>query len=220
MSTIDRLKGFHVWAAHNPEASDWRAYLKAMRSLRASARRIAGLLPERIAEPCVMCGGDVVQDWSDGDWMPLETGLSDTVRCTRCGTTWGDRLHWHFTMRNHIVELPAEHPDALVTIEQARMIWPDVPAATWRSWAKRWRDEGDDLIERARHWWELRLAHLSGQWPAWAPPRWVGPGEPPNLAGWMPQMGARDGVATYRVGDLYALVMRREGEVRTVKASA
>ena len=217
---MDYLKSRHMWAAHNPELSNWHDYLKAMRALRASARRIAGLLPQRIAEPCVMCGGDVVQDWSDDDWMPLETGLSDTVRCTGCGTTWGDRLHWHFTMRHHIIELPGAHPNALVTIEQARMIWPDVPSATWRSWAKRWRDEGDDLIERVHHWWGLRCAHVSGEWPSWASADWQGPGEPPSMAGWMPQMGERAGVATYRVGDLHALVVRRDEEMRSERVSA
>lgn len=210
------LKSRHIWAAHNPELSDWPDYLRAMRALRADARRIAGLLPQRLAEPCPLCGGTVVQDWSDEDWEPLEDGLSDIVRCTGCGTTWGDRTRWRFTMRHHIVMLPAAHPDALVTLDQARMIWPDIPAATWRSWAKRWRDEGDDLLDRAWHWWGLYRAFVAGPdaWPSWAPDDWKGPGEPPSLAGWMPQMGERDGVPTYRVGDLHALALRRDAEVR------
>ena len=214
---LSYLKSRHLWAAHNPETSDWREYLAAMRRLRASARGLAGLLPQRVAEPCPLCGGVVVQDWSDESWEPLETGLSDIVRCTRCATTWGDRTRWRFTMRHHIVTLPGDHPDALVTLEQARMIWPDVPAATWRSWAKRWRDEGDGLIERAWYWWQMRTAYLAGPdaWPSWVGPDWKGPGDAPSLAGWMPQMGeARDGAPLYRVGDLHALALRRASEAR------
>lgn len=213
---LDYLRSRHMWAAHNPEASDWDDYRKATRKLRAEARRIAGLLPQRLPEPCVLCGGAVVQDWADKAWMPHEDGLSDTVRCTRCGTTWGDRTHWRFTQRQRIVELPGVRPDALVTLAHARRLWPEVPAATWRSWAKRWREEGEDAIERARYWWDLRCAFLAGPnaWPAFAGPDWQGPGEAPSVPGWMPERGERDGQATYRVGDLHALVVRRAHEGR------
>lgn len=213
---IAGLKHLHVWAAHNTDASDWLAYLKAMRKLRHQARRIAGLLPERLPEPCPHCGGQVVQDWADQWWKPLETGLSDVVRCTGCGMTWGDRARWLFSTRQHIVDVPEMHPDSLVTLAQARMIWTDVPAATWRSWAKRWRDDGEDAIERARHWWNLRCAYLAGPsaWPSWAPSSWPGPGDPPPMPGRLPERGARRGVALYRVGDLQALVQRWADETR------
>jgi hypothetical protein len=115
---LDYLRSRHIWAAHNPEASDWLGYLKAMRSLRRAARRIAGLLPQRLNEPCAMCGGSVVQDWSDGDWMPFEDGLSDVVRCTKCDMTWGDRAHWRFMTRQHIVELPGQHGRACCDVAE------------------------------------------------------------------------------------------------------
>lgn len=206
----DYLRSHHMWAAHNPELSHWPAYLDDLRWLRHQARRIAGLLPKRLPEPCVHCGGQVVQDWADKWWQPLNDGLSDVVRCLGCGMTWGDRARWLFSTRQHIVDLPSEHPDSLITLAQARMIWPEVPAATWRQWAKRWRDDGEDAIERARHWWDLRCAYLAGpgSWPAWAPETWQGPGDPPSMPGWLPERGVRRGEVLYRVGDLHALVQR------------
>ena len=179
-----------------------------MRTARHAARRIAGLLPQRMPEPCVHCGGECVQDWSDDAWQPLSTGLSDVVRCLGCGLTWDDRAHWHFATRRRIVELPADHPDALITMEHARQIWPDVPSGTLRQWAKRWRDDGPDVLERVRLWWAAYSAWRAGERPWWAPEDWHGPGEAPSLPGWLPERG-RDGDAPlYRVGDLQVLVDR------------
>lgn len=206
---LDYLRSRHVWAAHNPEASGWLAYLDAMRTLRAAARRIAGLMPQRLAEPCVHCGGTVVQDWADQSWMPHEDGLSDTVRCMQCGMTWNDRTHWHDATVEHLAALPGLRPASLITLAHARLIWPDVPAGTFRQWAKRWRDEGDETLERIRYWWELRCMHARGERPGLVAPDWTGPGEPPSLTGWLPERGERDGAALYRLGDLHALVTRR-----------
>lgn len=221
-AATDYLKSRHLWAAHNPDLSSWPVYLEAMRALRHRARRLAGLLPKRLPEPCVHCGGDVVQDWADQWWKPLETGLSDVVRCTGCGTTWGDHAHWLFSTRQHVADAPAQHPDSLITLAQARMIWREVPAATWRKWAQRWRDDGEEAIERARHWWDLRCAFLAGPdaWPAWAPATWQGPGDPPSMPGWLPDRGVRKGEVLYRVGDLAALVQRWADESRPGRRSS
>lgn len=218
-AAVEYLADHHVWAAHNPEASDWAAYLVDMRRLRHAARRIAGLLPQRLPEPCVHCGGECVQDWADRSWQALEDGLSDVVRCTRCGMTWGDRTLWRFVTRRRIVEIPGEHPDSLVTMEHARRIWPDVPAATFRDWARRWREDGPDRLERVLLWWATWCMWRAGERPWWAEPGWRGPGEPPSLEGWLPERGERDGRALYRVGDLQALVERWADRQRTGRPS-
>lgn len=211
---IDALKAMHIWAAQNPEKSGWTEYLHEARLLRHQARRIAGLLPKRLAEPCVHCGGQCVQDWSDDEWQPLETGLSDVIRCTGCNMTWDDHAGWRFATRHHIFALPEIHPDSLVTLAQARMIFPDVPAATFRSWAQRWREDGESLIERALTWWAAECAWRRGERPWWAADDWKGPGEAPSLAGWLPERGERDGETLYRVGDVLELVNRRADENR------
>lgn len=215
----DFLRSHHIWAAHHPEASLWPEYLDDMRKLRAQTRGMAGLLPKRLPEPCVHCGGQVVQDWADAHWKPLRDGLSDVVRCTGCGMTWGDHARWRFATRHHIVALPNVLPDTLVTLAQARMIWPDVPSATLRSWAQRWREDGDQMIERALLWWSAEQMRRAGERPWWAPADWAGPGEAPSLAGWLPEYGERDGTAMYRVGDLEALVERWADDTRRGRRS-
>jgi hypothetical protein len=207
----DYLKAHHMWAAHNPERSDWHAYLHAMRGLRHAARRIAGLLPQRLAEPCVYCGGDVVQDWADERWDPLTGGLSDVVRCTSCGMTWNDRSHWGRATRQHLVEMPAEHPDAWVTLDQARLIFPDVPVRTMRSWARRDREAWESAVGAAQDWWRARCAYQDAEtWAAWVAVGWITPGPVPTL----PQRQLVELDGRFRVGDLHALAVRRAEEGR------
>ncbi|MBD5787122.1 hypothetical protein IF650_13120 [Cellulosimicrobium terreum] len=127
--TLGYLRTHTLWAAQNHPA--WDVYLDELRATRAVVRRLAGLAPEREAAPCVHCGGTIVRDWD------VAVGLSDVARCTGCGTTWGDRRVLAADTRWHVRALPAEHPDALVTAEQARAIWPGLNSATWRSWVHR-----------------------------------------------------------------------------------
>lgn len=142
-----------IWAAHHPDESQWLAFLRDCRRLRAAARRIAGLLPRFMPEPCAHCGGPVAQDRADQEWNPLTGQLPDTVRCLRCGRAWDDPLLFAFTNRQHIIEAPDEHPDAQVTLDQARMIWPDIPAATMRSWIARDAERYARGVDRAQEWW-------------------------------------------------------------------
>ena len=216
-SASDYLRGHHMWAAHHPDESRWLAYLEAMRKLRHEARGVAGLLPLRHPEPCVHCGGRVVQDWADRWWKPLETGLSDVVRCLGCGMTWGDRAHWLFSTRQHIVDVPAIHPNSLVTLAQARMIWPEVPAGTWRWWVHRDQQAWEASVVSAVTWWQARRAREDGAWQAWEAVGWtLGMliEAPPLAQRMMPERGHRRGVTLYRVGDMLTLVQRRVEEDR------
>ena len=150
-AVIAHLKRYLLWTANNPDDSVWTDYRSEMRQMRHHARRLAGLLPKRLAGPCVHCGGQVVQDWADEHWQPRidvrpeHNGLSDQVRCTGCDLTWKHREAWMFTNRHTLQLLPDVKPDALVTIEDARRIFTDVPASTWRTWTDR-----DELTEQDR----------------------------------------------------------------------
>lgn len=145
---IAHLKRYILWAANNPTESVWDDYRAEMRQMRHAARRVAGLLPKRLAGPCVHCGGQVVQDWATHNWQPRidpdhpeRSGLSDTIRCTGCGLTWAHREAWMYTNGHTLKLAPTFAPDTLVTIEDARKhIFTDVPAATWRKWIQRDRD--------------------------------------------------------------------------------
>lgn len=134
------LKGHLLWAAVNPTASAWEDFAIEIRSHRATARELAGLGPKRLPERCIHCNGDLVQDRCDERGEPYADGLQDEVRCIVCGRTWDDRGAYQLVTRRHVAE-----SSGTVTIEQARAIWPDVPAATWRDWKRREKIVGDRL---------------------------------------------------------------------------
>lgn len=142
---LDTLKARTLWAAHNPTNAAWEDYRTEMRQLRHHARRLAHLLPQRQNGPCVHCGGTIVRDWADKDFQPLPTGLSDAHRCTGCGITWGDRSWWMTVNRTTLQALPEVRPEQYVTLEDAWIIFPDVPKPTWRKWKER-----GHMIERRR----------------------------------------------------------------------
>lgn len=107
-----------VWAANNPELSDWPQYLEEAFTVRKRLRRLVGLAPEIEPAPCAFCGGQVVRDWTGDD------GLSDVRRCTGCAMTWGDRARLDFANLTHLRALPRTMPDQLVTIDGARATLP------------------------------------------------------------------------------------------------
>jgi hypothetical protein len=109
------------------------------------------------------------------------------------------------------------HPDSLVTLAQARMIWRDVPAATWRRWACEDRKAWRASIDAAQVWWQARCARETDAWSAWVASGWDDEAlaEVPTLAvRVMAEHGMRRGETVYRLGDLHALVRRREDESR------
>ena len=132
---IDWLKRHIIWAANNPDTSAWNDYHAEARQMRHHARRVAGLLPQKEAGPCAHCGGTIVRDWADNNWQPNSDGLTDTLRCTGCHTTWNNHGTWMENNKAALRLLPNEKPDQLVTIQDAQQtIYPGIPAATWRSW--------------------------------------------------------------------------------------
>lgn len=152
-AVLAHLKRYLLWAANNPSDSAWEDYRAEMRQMRHHARRLSGLLPKRLAGPCVHCGGQIVQDWATHNWQPRiddrpeHNGLSDTHRCTGCGLTWAHREAWMYTNGHTLKLAPEFAPDTLVTIEDARKhIFPDVPASTWRTWTDR-----GDITEHDRN---------------------------------------------------------------------
>lgn len=129
------LVAHHLWAAQSPDASGWRTYLAEAHTVRGVVRRLAGLDPVRAPAPCVHCGGVILQDWTT-------QGLDDVHTCSRCGTTWNDRAHLTFAAAITISELPTTRPDALVTLEQVRVMFPAVRRNTLNQWIR--RDRAND----------------------------------------------------------------------------
>lgn len=119
-----------LWAAQNPDTSGWHDYLGEARRVRATVRRLLGINPERQPAPCVHCGGTVVQEWTP-------RGLDDVLRCQRCGLTWRDRSYLDYANLHTVHALPETHPDALVTLEDARRVIPAVKRNTLNQWVSR-----------------------------------------------------------------------------------
>lgn len=132
---LEFMRGHILWAAHN-EDSDWHQWRAEMRRALHTAKRDAGLLPKRMPAPCVHCGGLAVQTWAN-DLKPHPDGLSDEVTCLGCGLLWSSEAQYRWLSKTHLQNLPEVRPDALVTLDEARLVWPDVPAKTWATWANR-----------------------------------------------------------------------------------
>lgn len=141
----DFLQGHLMWAANNPEDSGWEDFTREIRQQRAAARSLVGLDPLRLPEPCMYCGGRVVQDWADKHGEPYPDGLQDAVRCTRCDLAWSDRSEFQRVVREHVQRLPETAPDARVTLDLAKRVKPGIPSATWRSWIHR----GELVVDEA-----------------------------------------------------------------------
>jgi hypothetical protein len=198
VSATEYLRSRLLWASHQPELSGWTDYREDVRKARFAARRVARLLPVRRPVGCPHCGGTVVQDWADSKWRPNGDGLSDVRRCTGCGMTWGNDEQWAKALTKHVQAAPEVKPGALVTIERAKAIWPDVPGATMRSWLKRDRDAEEHYLGRlAEH--EAALARGENS----DPPYWVGRRLPER--GYDP----RTGEPVYLVADLAAMAELR-----------
>lgn len=135
-SVTEWLAGRLTWAIQNSDVSEFPEFSKRLIELRYHARRVTGLLPERLG-PCMHCGGALVRDWSDEHWEPNIEGRSDVVRCSRCNRRWQDRAGQLRALRGALHLAPSAHPDATVTLDDARKVFSDVPAATWRSWKHR-----------------------------------------------------------------------------------
>lgn len=205
---IDYLSGHLIWAVHNQEASGWAEFLSDLPKIRGAARGEAGLAPERHRQRCMHCGGSVVQDRHDKRENPYADGLQDVVRCTGCSMTWGDRSSFQRNVKQHIHELPANHPHRLVTLDQARLIFPDVPSDAWRKWAYRDRREHELSVTACNDW--------DDEWTAWEESGQIGPiPAPPEIHDLrLPPFVTPAGVRCYRLGDMLAMAERRADESR------
>ena len=135
LGSLAWMKGRILWAAHNQEASVWDEWKAEMRSALHAAKRDAGLLPRIMPAPCAHCQGVAVRTWADRDLTPHDDGISDEVMCLGCGLTWKSESQYRQLSKTHLRALPLVRPDVLVTRDQARSIWPSIPASTWRRWA-------------------------------------------------------------------------------------
>ena len=138
---VDYLLANTTWAAQASQS--WTDYRTEVRSILGRLRHITGSsrAPERSELPCPECGGIVVQKWTD-------EGLGDEHTCTGCRITWPTAAHFARVLRATYHDLPGTHPDALVTLDDARRILPDLKRNTLNVWIKRDRDRAAQGSER------------------------------------------------------------------------
>ncbi len=120
-----------TWAAeHSPT---WQDYRRAINDLLWRLRRLAGeIQPRQQTEPvpCVHCGGRVIRTWS-------KAGLSDVRTCQGCGSSWPNEERLRHIESQVVFALPEGTPDALVTIDEAKMIYRGrVRSDRFDAWAK------------------------------------------------------------------------------------
>ena len=193
------LRSRIIWAAQNQAESQWVEFREQTRATRGHARLIAGLAADRYPRKCAYCGGVLVQDRTDKQGQALPTGRADAIRCTGCGEDWPDEQSWYRMQRYQITMLPGEYPDAMVTLEEARVIYRHIPSATWRDWLRRDRDRHRRSVERSDAWQDERDAfETAGKIGPWTKP-------PTIVERELPERGYRDAkTPVYRLGDLHA----------------
>jgi hypothetical protein len=130
-AAVDYLREHTEWAAQR--SASWDAWLRALSDLRWRLRRLTGDTRPREQEeptPCVHCGGPVVRAWS-------KAGLSDVRTCKGCGAAWPNEERLRHIETQVVFALPDGTPDALVTIEEAKMIYRGrVRSDRFDAWAK------------------------------------------------------------------------------------
>lgn len=208
---VGYLKGRLLWAAHNIGQSQFWDYRAAIRKLRATALGIVGLAPHALADRCMHCGGRVVQDRADYRGIAYDTGLQDVARCTGCGMTWGDRTAFQRVVRQHLHELGDTRPDAWVTRDQIRTIYPWLQGGTLRQWIKRDRDRYARSIRVFDAWYD--------RWSAWQEEGNIGPlPDEPEI--FDREIREEDGLL--RLGDIHTLIARslRATPVRALQGAS
>lgn len=115
-STVDFLLERTTWAGNT--ADGWVEYLGELRDLRFRLLAVTGrsTTPEATDVPCPYCAGTIVRKWT-------AAGLGDVRECDTCHLRFDSEAHFLMAIRQAHQDLPVTHPDALVTIDDAKRIY-------------------------------------------------------------------------------------------------
>lgn len=146
------LRKLAIWASNNPDTSAWHDHWQELRHIRKRLWFLVGLNPQYEPTPCVYCGSVLKREWTSH-------GLTDTILCTnrRCERRiYQDEEDLARLNREFIHKAPENHPDALLTREHIRVIYPDLKAGTLRQWIHRHELTPTDTDQRGQN---LYLLH-------------------------------------------------------------
>lgn len=145
------LRTMTIWASNNVEDSAWHDHWKEIHHIRKRLWHLVGLNPQYEPTPCVFCGSTLKREWT-------ANGLTDTILCTNRNCerrVYRDEDELAYLNRTYIKLAPNKMPEALLTREQIRVIYPDLKRNTLNVWIKRGHIKPADHDERGQDLYRL-----------------------------------------------------------------
>lgn len=145
------LRKLAIWASNNPDDSAWHDHWREIRHIRKRLWHLVGLNPQYEPTPCVYCGSVLKREWTS-------QGLTDTILCTNrhCERrVYKNEEELAYLNRTFIMKAPEKVPDALLTREQIRIIYPELKRKTLNKWIERGRIQPADQNERGQDLYRL-----------------------------------------------------------------
>ena len=147
----DYLRTMTIWATNNPETSAWHDHWEEIRHIRKRLWHLVGLNPQYEPTPCVYCGSTLKREWT-------ANGLTDQIICTGrdCERRiYKDEEELARLNRTYIKLAPNKVPDAHLTREEIRTVYPKLKRNTLNVWIKRGHIKPADQNERGQDLYRL-----------------------------------------------------------------
>jgi len=145
------LRKLAIWASNNPDDSAWHDHWREVRHIRKRLWFLVGLNPQYEPTPCVYCGSVLKREWTSH-------GLTDTIICTnrKCERrVYKDEEDLAWANRDFIYKAPHEYPEALLTRDQIRVVYPKIKPGTLRKWISEGELQPIDQDERGKDRYQL-----------------------------------------------------------------
>lgn len=145
------LRTMTIWASNNPETSAWHDHWQEIHHIRKRLWHLVGLNPQYEPTPCVFCGAPLKREWT-------AHGLTDTIICVNrhCERrVYRDENELAYLNRTYIKLAPDNVPDALLTREQIRIVYPKIKPGTLRKWISEGELQPTSTDERGKDQYQL-----------------------------------------------------------------
>lgn len=147
----DYFRTMAIWASNNPDTSAWQDHWAEIHHIRKRLWHLVGLNPQYEPTPCVFCGAPLKREWTSN-------GLTDTILCVnrKCERrVYRDADELAYLNRTYIKLAPETVPNALLTREEIRAVYPNLKRNTLNVWIKRGHIKPVDQDERGQDLYRL-----------------------------------------------------------------
>lgn len=147
----DYLRTMTIWATNNVNDSAWHDHWDEIRQIRKRLWFLVGLNPQYEPTPCVFCGSPIKREWTPN-------GLTDTIICVnrKCERrVYKDEDELAYLNKTFIRLAPDTVPDALLTREQIRVVYPELKRNTLNVWIRRGHIQPADQNDRGQDLYRL-----------------------------------------------------------------